>query len=72
MLVAPESTAVGLQVSPLIWAGGAVTLMEAVLEVPFAVAVTVTAVFAVTVAAVAVKVPVVLPAAKVTEVGTER
>ena len=46
--------------------------MEAVLEVPFAVAVTVTAVFAVTVAAVAVKVPVVLPAAKVTEVGTER
>ena len=48
------------------------TLMEAVLEVPLAVAVTVTAVVVVTVPAVAVKAAVVAPAATVTEAGTVR
>ncbi len=69
---APDATDVGLQANPLIRAGPAATVTEAVLELPFTLAVTVTAVLVVTVPAVAVKVAVRLPAATVTEVGTVR
>jgi hypothetical protein len=68
----PEATVAGLQASPVICAGGAVTLMEAALELPFAVAVIRAAVVAETVPAVAVRSPVVLPAGIVMEGGTVR
>src|SRR5436190_1223534 len=53
-------------------AAGAATEREAVLELPWSAAVTVTAVLAVTEAAVAVKVPLEAPAATVTEAGVVR
>jgi hypothetical protein len=59
----------GLQVSPLTSTGASVTLTAAEVEAPFAVAVIVTGVAAVTLPAVAVKVAVALPAATVTEPG---
>ncbi|HEY3412200.1 MAG TPA: hypothetical protein VGM51_03975, partial [Armatimonadota bacterium] len=72
VVVPPDDTEAGLQVSALICTGAAVTVTDAVLEVPFAVAVTVTAVLVETVPAVAVNVPVLPPATTVTEAGTVR
>jgi len=72
VVVALDATEVGLQANPLIWAGGAVTLTDVVLEIPLAAAATVTAVSAATVAAVAGNVAEELPAITVTEGGTVR
>lgn len=69
--VAPTAIVEGLQARLLITVNG-VTTTEAVMEDPFAVAVTATAVVAVTEAAVAEKEAVVEPAATVTEAGTVR
>jgi hypothetical protein len=62
----------GLQATLLSCAGAAVRLTDAVVDAPFAVAVTVTGVVAETVPAVAVKAAVALAAATVTEAGTVR
>ena len=69
---APDEMEVGLQARLLIWLGAAERVRAAVLETEFAVAVTVTAVEAVTVPAVALKAAVVAPAATETEAGTVR
>jgi hypothetical protein len=70
--LAPEAILAGVHASDdTVTAGaGAVTVTEAVLEVPFRVAVTVTAWLVVTVPAVAVKLAVVAPDATVAEAGT--
>ena len=70
--VSAPVTAAGLQTKPLIWDGAGVTLTEAVVEAPFAVAVIVTGVAADTLEAVAAKAAVVLPADTLTEAGTVR
>jgi hypothetical protein len=70
-LPAPVNAA-GLHANPLSSAGTAVTLTAAEVEAPFAVAVIVTGVVAVTLPAVAGKVAVVPPATTVTEAGTAR
>lgn len=69
--VAPTAIVEGLQERLLSTVNG-VTVTGAVMEEPFAVAVTLTAVLTVTEAAVAVKEAEVAPAATVTEEGTER
>ena len=69
---APDDKEAGLQANPLMLTRAGLTLTEAVLDVPLAVAVTVTGVAAETVPAVAVKAAVELPARTVTESGTVR
>ena len=70
LVLPPDATDVGVHVSPVtVVAAGGVTVTEAVPELPFNDAVIVTAWFDVTVPAVPVKLPVVAPAATVTDAG---
>lgn len=71
MAALPELMEVGKH-ERVLGASGAVTVTEAVLEVPLAAAVTTTTVLEVTEAAVAEKIAEVAPAATVTEAGTVR
>ena len=68
--VAPDATVAGAHASEDTIGRAACTVTEAVLELPFKAAVTVTVWLAVTVPALALKLPAVAPAATVTDVGT--